>query len=253
MIQFAPLLAFGGQEFIGIAIFVIVTLASVISQYLAKQKEQQAGRRPRREPMDEIQAGGQPARPQGRKPVALEDEIGDFLRRAAKGDVQRPARQARPQQQARPAQAGLPPRPAQTRAKPRRPARPRAAVPRRAQPPVTAEIVEPARPPVGQGLSEQIARDINTADMSRRTSTLGKETRQATTKLDRKLHKTFDHQLGSLQSQTAETQAAESQAAREPALPITSAAGLSVLLSDVESLKQAIILNEILQRPDHRW
>ncbi|MBN2294226.1 MAG: hypothetical protein JXM70_17495 [Pirellulales bacterium] len=256
MIQFTPLLA-DMETLIGIAVFVIVTLASVFSNYLTKQREQQAGRRPRREagPVGEIRAGGQ----QGEKPVALEDEIGEFLRRAARGDVQRPAQQPRPAQQTRPqrltrpAQAGLPPRPAQARPKPRQPQRPRVQVQRRVQPPVAAEIIEPARPPVGKGLSEQVARDINTAEIARRTSQLGKETRQATAKLDQEIHETFDHKVGNLQSRAMEGQPDVTETASGLALPATSAAGLSVLLSNTESLKQAIILNEILQRPSHRW
>ncbi len=241
MSQFAPLFAMDLEKIIPIIIFAIVVLSSIVSQFLAKQRQQQGGRRPQRGPMDELQAGGQPGRPQARKPAALEDEIGDFLRRAARGGQQ-------PPQQARPPQASLPPRPVQARPKPSRPSRPRAPVPRRAQQPLAAEIVDPARPPVGQGLSEQIARDINTADIARHAGALGKETSQATAKLEHQIHEKFDHQLGDLQRQPQATPAEP-----EATLPITSAAGLSALLSDAESLKQAIILNEILQRPDHRW
>lgn len=248
MSQFAPLLALGAQEIITFVVFAIVMLASVISQFLAKKREQQAERRPERRPMevnpmDEMQAGGQQpgpqqlSRPQAKKPVTMEDEIGDFLRRAARGGDQQPAK-PRPAQQARPAQANLPPRPAQSRPKP---ARPRAPVPRRAQPPLTAEIVDPVRPPVGQGLGKQFTRGINTADITRHANELGNQTR-----------KMFDHQVGNLQhlSDAAKT---ENEAASEPMLPLTSAAGLGALLSDADSLKQAIILNEILQRPAHHW
>ena len=256
MNQFAPLLALDVQTIISIVIFAIVVLSSIVSQFLAKQRQQQGGRRPQRgpmeiEPVDEIQGGPQqfgpaqaqkPARAQAQKPVALEDEIGDFLRRAAKGGGRQPP------QQAGPAGASLPPRPVQARPKPSRPARPRAPVPRRAQQPLAAEIVEPDRPPVGQGLSEQIARDINTSDIARHVGALGQETRLTTAKIDKQIHEKLDHQLGDLRHQPQAT-AAEP----EEALPITSAAGLSALLSDAESLKQAIILNEILQRPDHRW
>ncbi len=249
MSQFAPLFAMDLEKIIPIIIFAIVVLSSIVSQFLAKQRQQQGGRRPQRGPMDELQAGGQPGRPQARKPAALEDEIGDFLRRAAKGGG-RQQPQAPPPQQARPPQASLPPRPVQARPKPSRPSRPRAPVPRRAQQPLAAEIVEPARPPVGQGLSAQVARDIDTADIARHAGALGKETSQATAKLEHQIHEKFDHQLGDLQHQP---QATQPEAAQESALPITSAAGLSALLSDAESLKQAIILNEILQRPDHRW
>ena len=247
MSQFEPLLALGAQEIISIIVFAIVVLSSIISQFLSKQREQQkAERRPQRGPlqggpMDDIRAGvPQQGRPQGQKPAALEDEIGEFLRRAARGGGRRPPQAQPPRQTQQP----QPQRPMQ--------ARPRAPVPRRAQPPLAAEIVEPARPPVGQGLSEQVARDISTADIARHTNQLGSETRQATAKLDKRIHKKFDHQLGNLE-QDAVVESAELAETREPGLPITSAAGLSALLSDTESLKQAIILSEILQRPAHRW
>lgn len=254
MSQFSPLFAWDMGSVLSFVVFAIVVLASVVSQFLAKQREQQqGGRRPERGPrevgpMDEMQGGGrQRGRPQAQKPAALEDEIGEFLRRAAKGGGQQ-----RPAQQARPAQAGLPPRPVQARPKQSRPARPRAPVPRRAQPPLAAEIVEPTRPPLGQGLGQQVARDISTADIARRAGELGQKTRQTAAKLDRQIHETFDHQVGTLQRRS-NASSAEPKAARESTLPITSAAGLVAILSDAESLKQAIILNEILQRPAHRW
>jgi hypothetical protein len=247
MSQYLPIFAFGGQELIGIAVFVIIVIIQIVSQFLSKQREQQdqqrrPDRRPREvEPMDEMQAGlpqgQQPGRPQVKKPVRIEDEIGEFLRRAARGGGERPA-QPRPQQQTRP--------------KPAPPVRPRASVPRQPQRPLRAEVVEPARPPVGQGLSDQVARDIDTTEIKRHLSELGKGTRLEAAKLESQIKEKFDRELGTLRR---EKKAApeKPEETHETALPITSAAGLGALLSDTESLKQAIILNEILQRPAHRW
>ena len=251
MSHFAPIFALGWNELFTVVVFVIVVLSSVISQFLNKQKQGERPQRPQRGPVpgEPVAMGGnQPRKPRAE---ALGDEIGDFLRRAAQGG-QRPAQGGQRPAQARPVQGGMPPRPVQPRPAQVRSSRPRAPVPRRAQAPVQAEIIEPARPPVGQGLSQQVDRDINTSDIARHASGLGAETRQATTKLDKRVHESFDRQLGSL-SQKSKTPAEEPQTGPDDALPITSAAGLGALLGDAESLKQAIILNEILQRPAQRW
>jgi hypothetical protein len=70
----------------------------------------------------------------------------------------------------------------------------------------------------------------------------------------------FDHNLSQLESVAGETAAppvaAEPAELAEPTIadiPITSAAGLAALLASTESVRQAIVLNEILHRPEERW
>lgn len=73
------------------------------------------------------------------------------------------------------------------------------------------------------------------------------------------VHDAFDHDLGELGGSPGES--AEAVQAEEPGapddrvspVPVTAAAGLAALLADADSLRQAIVLNEIFQRPEHRW
>ena len=248
MIQIAPVIAVDLETIFSIVVFIIVVVSSIISQAFNKQKQGEQKPRPQQRPQPQQRplpgkpvAGNQPAKPRAE---ALGDEIGEFLRRAAQGGQPQP-QQAQPQ---RPAQApGLPPRPARARS-----ARPQPPVPRHQVKPIAAELVDPPRRPVGEGLAQQVQKDINTSDITRHADQLGAETRQATTKLDRQIQESFGHQVGSLGAQTAPT-AQRPTAEPEQVFPTTSAAGFAAMLSDAESLKQAIIINEILQRPAHRW
>lgn len=271
MTHAAPLLA-DIETLLMVVVFVIVSLSSVISQILAKKREQQekAGRRERPlppadgpvigDPMAGRPAAGAPlpgGQPQKPRIESLGDEIAEFLRRAAENAQGRPREGAAP---GRPAQAGLPPRPVQSqRPRPQqaRPAPPQPPIPRRAQQPLQAEIVEPARRPLGQELPQQAARDISSSDIARRGRELGEETRQASAKLEQEIKKTFAHQLGSIAPKAGATTAPSAQTkpaeTAELTFSRTSAAGFAALLSDAESLKQAIVINEILQRPVHRW
>jgi hypothetical protein len=85
---------------------------------------------------------------------------------------------------------------------------------------------------------------------------LGKEVAEADDQIDAHLHQVFDHRVGKLAAVPGEAAkppapavpAAESLAMEEPA-----SAFAFDFLSQPESLCQAVILNEILQRPEQRW
>ena len=249
MIESLALLADLG-DFVGFAIFAIVALISVVGQFLNKQREEKAAaeqlakRRAAR-------AAGQPQPQPPKKAGGLEDEIGEFLRRAAKGRAGQPERPAAPEA-GQPAQAGLPPRPVQPRAQAGRPQQRRPA-----QRPVQAQVVEPQRPPVGEGVKEAVEKDLNTSVFQQRAQSLGEETRQTRQTTEQRLHKKFDHELGSLEAEShkrAKSATKAKEPAAEPlAVPATSAAGFAALLANVDNVRQAVVLNEILQRPEHRW
>ncbi|MBN2022944.1 MAG: hypothetical protein JW809_09120 [Pirellulales bacterium] len=245
MIGLVPLLADGWAEAIGAIVILVVTGLSALGQFMARQREKAAGApRPADRPMGPA-AGPQPVQPARPAPPvqprrgALEDEIGEFLRRAAQ------QRGGQPQQ----ADVAQPRRVVaqQSRPQPPRTLRPSAQ-------PVEAEIV---RGPVGEGVAQKVAKDLDTTEFKRRTAQLGQETRQAAARVEERLQHKFDHQLGQLAAKPqkrrkpAAPQAAAAAAA--DALPPTSAAGFAAILSDVDNVRQAIVLNEILQRPEHRW
>ena len=77
---------------------------------------------------------------------------------------------------------------------------------------------------------------------------------------DREAHRTkvFDHQLGRLVDTSnlqSDKQISAQAASRKATTDSAAAAAIPIasMLANPESLKQAIVLNEILTRPEHRW
>lgn len=200
-------------QLIGVVIFVLFLVISVAGQLATKWREIQ----------QEAQRRAGPRRPpptQG----PLEKEIAEFLRTAG--------------QRRRPGQV------------------PSAAAPN-ARPP---EV--PARAPIEQPLEAEIiepeAGHLREALQTRRlVSVTPKEVSQADQRLQEHLHGAFNHHLGPLAAgeARAEPAATGSTATQEPAMTIPPAAlaGFGALLASGESVRQAIILSEILTRPEHRW
>jgi len=214
-------------------VFLVVAGISAFAQFLAKQRELQ---RPPRPHNPARPPGGQPA-PGGQLPAGgLQDEIGEFLRRAAQQ-----------RGQARPAARPVAPPPAP-----------------RPSPPVQRRLAEPAsapaaRRPVGEGVAEKVAEDLDTSAFRTRASQLGQETRQAAARVQERVHEAFDHELGQLaeeqqrRARKQKARKASAAAVTAESLPPTSAAGFAALLANADNVRQAIVLNEILQRPEHRW
>jgi len=164
----------------------------------------------------------QPQRPPGAaRGGDVESEIGEFLRRAG-----------RP----RGPQKAPPPRPAEQ--------------------PVAAEIVET---PVGGRVTEHTQEYLNSSTFTRRAAELGGEVAQADDLLQQRLHQKFGREvgrLGAVRGESARPPAvaeAEGPEDRVGELPATAAAGLPALFSSTENIRRAIIINEILQRPQDRW
>lgn len=202
-------------DVIGILIVLLFVLLPAVGQLLSKRR---AGGQRRRVGRPIAQAPRRPAR------AGLEDEIGDFLRRAAK---RRGAERA-----------GAPPPPPEAAA-------------------VEAEIV-PERP-VGDEVREHVGKYLNSGKFRRRSSRLGRDLAGTDERLEQHLHQVFDHQVSRLAGRAGEV--AQTPGVLEPTetedrlgeLPSTAAVGLAAMLSSGESLRQAIVISEILQRPEHRW
>jgi len=225
MIGMLPLA--GADDWIGVAVFIVIMIISAISQMAGNKKEAQPKPRPRpRPPVRPAQAG--PARPAGKDPVA--GELEEFLRRAAGGRAQQPAHRPPP-----------PPRP-----------KPAVARPVVAQP-VEPEVVHDLE--VVETVADHVSHSVGE---SRLPSSLSRQQPPS----DEVGHK-FDHQMGQLDS--SPRAAAHAAALAEPdkrataeadiieAMPPTAAAGLAAMLASPTSLRQAILLKEILERPEHRW
>jgi len=162
------------------------------------------------------------------------NEVEDFLKRAAKA---RSAERPRP---VRPPQMRLP----QTRPP--------------VEKPVQAEVVADA--PVGGKIGKQVEKDLDTREFNQRETQLGSEVAAADKQIDERLHQVFDHHVSKLELMPGE--AATAPLAVAPVelteqslldIPATFATGLTDLLADPDFVRQAIVLNEILHRPEERW
>lgn len=216
---FPALLAAGNADLLQIIVIFVIILISVIGRMLSAIRQV----RP---------PGGAGGAPPQRRPVPpqVADEIGEFLRRSAEA---RAAEQRPPQ-----------------------PAEPKPIAPR--QQPVQAEAVADA--PVGAQVDEQVKKYLDTQSFNRREQELGKEVAQADQEIDQHLRQVFDHSLSRLETAAGETAAApaavespEQADAAAAVIPDTFATGLLALVTDPDALRQAIVLNEILHRPEERW
>ena len=127
-----------------------------------------------------------------------------------------------------------------------------------AEKPVQAEVVADA--PVGGKIGKQVERDLDTQEFTKRTTQLGSEVVQADREIDQHLHQVFDHHVSNLELMPGEAAApplvvAPLELTEQSLLdiPATFATGLTDLLADPDSVRQAIVLNEILHRPEERW
>ena len=199
------------------------------------------------------QAIGRVAQPQNpqRRPMApqqprpqqkVDDEIEAFLRRAAqqRGQAQRPPAPAMAQ-------------PAAPRTLVQRSDAAAAARRAAAEAVVPVEMVDEEEGPAGMrgvSVSEHVQRHLDTRDFQQRANTITKVD-LADEELEERLHQAFDHQVGTLASRAEAKQAAAAASAAATATKVT-ASGVYAMLKDPNSLRNAIILQEILRRPEER-
>jgi len=227
-----------GDIAIGLVVLVFMAILG-LGQLLAKIREAQRAEQRRR--------GGRVGHPGGMRagvPPAgdpVRAEIDKFLR-----DVARRGAAGRPQQ-ARPAGPPQPPVPAW------RPSTP--APPRLQEEPVHVEPVElevlPEDTSVAEHVRQQAFRTLS--------PDVGTGLSESDKAIKEHMHGTFDHRLGALgetpgeSGQAAQAQETETPEDRITPFPAVAAAGLAALFADAQTVRQAILINEILQRPEHRW
>ena len=114
-------------------------------------------------------------------------------------------------------------------------------------------------------VASHVEQHINISKFDRRTAELDLQTGQADEKLKSRLHEKFDRHIGQLtsggrsddpQAQSVESVSRENFEPYEDqpkVVPVVDMANLVDSLRNPQSLKQAIILREILDRPEHRW
>lgn len=233
MIPLPPL--FADVNPVGI-ILVIIFVISLISQIVAKlhEKVQEAAKEAERRARAAQRAAAA-------RNEQVDNEIGEFLRRTS-GRANEPQGRPQPQQQ-----APQPPVP-QRRPDAQRPFTP-PAKPAFAPPPlpstqeaVAAEVV------AGAGVNEHVRRSLSASKLGQLGPQLQSKVEMTDERMEQHLHQAFEHRLGDLKARPAErlTQTTPTDAS-------LGALALVAMLRDPAGARQAILLNEILSRPEHRW
>jgi hypothetical protein len=217
-------------------IVIAFVVISALSQLAGKWKEAQkeVARRARANQPEGIPAPRDP----------LEDEIAEFLKRAAQR--QKPAQAERP----------TPPSPAPVSEamRPFRPPPPKPVLEAAEAEVVLAEDAEQ------ESVAEHVRDRFDRPQFGRVGSAgLGKEAAQADEKAGERLREKFGHQVSRLAGVSGE--AAAMPVATEPTVPAdriaappaVSAASMAALLANPGTLRQAILVSEILHRPEERW
>ena len=119
----------------------------------------------------------------------------------------------------------------------------------RRQPPRSPQRVAPQQRP--KSVAEHVAEHVGAApqEFRKEVANLGERVRRADEQFDAQLQQKFDHELGSLATRHA-TSTSDQPMAAERATP---AAQIAALLASPDGVRQAIVLNEILNRPVDRW
>lgn len=192
---------------IGIIFFILYIVGQLMSASEKGKKEPARGKRVRPpQPADEKGRGGQAIAPQpAGQEAALRQEVEDFLHRAQ----------------------GKPPRKA-----------PRTRQPEKAKPePAIRSLVNLQR----ESISEHVEKHLSSKRLADHADRLGDQVAMADDRVEARLHKKFDHRLGSLQQQ----ERPEDNRPKKDNI----AAEIAAMLKDPKGMRQVIIAQEILQRP----
>lgn len=246
---FASLLA-AGNDWV-VAFFAILVPAAIwVLNWLVGQFAQEGQQPPARNPRPEA------PQPEGGAP---RDEVQEFLRkvrerrREAEGvEVLRPPPQPEPEpkpivrrQQSKRPSGGLRDRPPSRPARQAQSTRP---APRPQSP--LAAAPQPTYEELTSRIGDQVAKDIDTSSMAEQSSHLT-QLDQADEQMEAHLQSVFSHSLGQLR-ESAPDEATAARAA-ERLQRGSLAAAVRAQLTSPASVRQAVVIREILDRPTHRW
>jgi hypothetical protein len=268
-----PVLGAGWDLFLQILPFVIALLVWVINRFatVAAQK-----------PPPGKAAMRRPAAPQAAKPAGdpLQNEIDEFLRQAkaareGQGAAAQGMKPAPPGQQRGAPPEARPGQPPIARPQRRMQPTPGRRVARRdetrptpppVRPPVVVEVVE--APPVRESVAEHVAQALDSEKFSRRATQLSQVQKTSDDEFQQHMQRVFQHGLGNLNPQpagifeaaaqaaaataaatAAPASAAGSQSAAAPAATKKGATDIAVFLAGRRNVRDAVILSEILKRP----
>lgn len=232
-----------GFDVIEVAIGVIVLLAAIIKQIVEANK--QAGKRAAQAPRPQGAPKPAPA-PGGQQADPLRSQVEEFLRRAGQknqGPEQQPTQRPISEIELLVDDGTRPGRSVDSN---------RQNTPRKTSPPPSDK--RPARRPVAPKrrvtLAERAAvrEEKRVGTLTDPQSQLGQRIIQEDKQFDEQLKAKFDHSVGTLGGAAS---AADPQAT--PAQQQNPAAQIAAMLINPEGVRQAVLLNEIMNRPSDRW
>jgi len=217
---------FADSEWVGLVIFLVIIAGRFVAYLAGGNKPKAPGKaaRPQANP------GRAPRPPQPQAAGGKQrEEIEEFLRRVAARRQGGPAQDVEVLAPQRPAAAG----------------EGRIAV---------AEVVEEF--PAGQTVETHVRQHMDTTQYDRRAADMSHEVDTADDMMEEHMHKVFDHDVGLLNSpgdraeRAAGSGPAPSLMEETPPRRVSSVVGH---LNDTASIRDAIIVSEVLRRPVERW
>lgn len=244
MFNFQPIFAVDWESVIGILFFVLYGVGQLLGnrqEAKAKQKPKppRPPQPPRQEPIAVDLAEPVAAKPRNQE-EALRSEIEDFLRRAQGKPPKPKPEPERRRPEPRP-ELDFPQRPQYQPSQQRksRPVPTSPAPPRKSLRPLQQDSAAQMRQ---ESVGEHVTRHLSTSDIAVHAEALGDELELTDERLEERLKAKFEHELGSLGQR-------EEQRVKQTAKQ-DMAAEISAMLRSPAGMRQLIIANEILRRPE---
>jgi hypothetical protein len=224
-------------DVVGTLLVFAIVLIGAIAQLIQKAREVQKQAGQRKLPIP-------PQAPEKQDPLA--DEIEEFLKRAAQ------------RRQAGAGERRAAPTPVPVAAVPEAPEATRRLVqaPDVQRTPLEAELIPLEGQP--ESVAAHVQEHLSAAKFATATQELGKEVTDLDRGLQRHLHDTFDQRVGRLTGLGGESATAQAAVDLDASSQAADAAaenfsGLTALLANPGSLRQAVVFSEIFNRPEDRW
>jgi hypothetical protein len=232
-------------DIIQFVVVAIIVIGSAIAQMI-KAAAKNAPRRnippvanPRPQPprpLDVPQRQAAPQRPVAPQPDAVRDELEKFLRRVAN-----PQPGGSPQKQ---------------RQRPASLSRDEVVV-ASVKPEKRLVQSKPGELPsqVGGRVSQQVDKYLDEGEFEKRAEHLGEKVAQADDRFEKHLKSVFGHKIGSLANQAKDGSMSSDSASSVASITTGDATipAFNVLFGNQAALRNAIVVNEILRRPEERW
>jgi hypothetical protein len=281
----SPLIAAGWPDFLRLLPFVIAFLVWVIGRFAGQlpQKPPQRGAIPPKRP---------PPQPPKKAGDPLQTEIDEFLRQAQAAREGRPAQKsgqpspiaAQARETATPSSGR--PGDAQRKRLPRRTLASQSEIGSRreesrsiSRPPLRPVATEESRAKLEplaprESVAQHVAESLDSSKFSKRATQLGQVQESTDSEFRQHMQRVFQHELGSLKKEAtgifeaagaaasaasadvsakATAAAAGAQSGTAPVATHKRTSDIALFLAGSKNIRDAVILSEILQRPEHRW